>query len=104
MRDIYCFSSFLPLIGYLETFNLDYNLHAMVILAFANQAILFWSPEGDQTGNPVKIGSGPATVTGYENRIEPLSFSYLSLRERAGVRGREGAVSRMIREPGDLPG
>ena len=46
-------------------FNLDCNLKAVVVLPFL--------PNREEAGNPVKIGSGPATVTGYENRNEPLS-------------------------------
>ncbi len=44
-------------------------------------------------GNPVKIGDGPAAVTGDEHRRMPLG------RIKAG----EGAVSRVIRESEDLP-
>jgi len=45
-------------------------------------------------GNPVSTGDGPAAVIGDENRLMPLSIES----------GWEGAVSRMIREPEDLPG
>ena len=46
------------------------------------------------TGNPVRIGSGPAAVTGDKTCILPL-FVFLGVWEGAGIW--------MIREPEDLP-
>jgi len=47
-----------------------------------------------ESGNPVKIGDGPAAVIGDENRIKPLAVLTI----------REGAAIRMIRKSEDLPG
>ncbi len=48
---------------------------------------------GGIIGNPVRVRSGPAAVTGNENRRMPLERYLLW----------EGAVIRVIREPEDRP-
>ena len=49
-----------------------------------------WAP-----GKAVRIRRDPVTVTGDETRVKPLAQQ---------AAGREGAGSRTIRKPGDLPG
>jgi hypothetical protein len=49
-----------------------------------------WAPE-----KAVRIRRDPVTVTGDETRVKPLAQQ---------AAGREGAGSRTIRKPGDLPG
>src|SRR5712692_5854962 len=46
-------------------------------------------------GKAVRIRRDPVTVTGDETRVKPLAQQ---------AAGREGAGSRTIRKPGDLPG
>jgi hypothetical protein len=45
-------------------------------------------------GNPVRIGDGPAAVTGDDDSIHATD---------SAVRNREGAAHRVIRKPEDLP-
>ncbi len=61
--------------------------HRVIRVRAARQA---WAP-----GKAVRIRRDPVTVTGDETRMKPLAQQ---------AAGREGAGSRTIRKPGDLPG
>jgi hypothetical protein len=61
--------------------------HRVIRVRAARQA---WAP-----GKAVRIRRDPVTVTGDETRVKPLAQQ---------TAGREGAGSRTIRKPGDLPG